>query len=118
MSGTLQLFIHLAVAGITLGFGIAVFRDAGAVRLVFASLFWLVACFHFAETFWIASWARGRDLGGRVGIAITGAGFALISVMAVLPTITLSIAAGFLGILVVFFGRIAWELTLANRSSS
>lgn len=117
MSGTLQLLAHFGLAGISLGLGIAVFHDIGFMRLMFAALFWCVAYFHFADALWIPSWGAGRDTIDRIGIAIKGAGFAMIAVSAVLAVSILSIAIGFAGLLVIVFGRILWELAIVGRTS-
>ena len=117
MSGTFQLLAYVVVTGLSLGFGLSVFHDASLIRLLFASLFWLVACGYFAGAFWIASWGKGRETVDRIGIAITATGFAIASAAAVIQSAGISVAVGFLGLLTIFFGRIMWELALAERSS-
>lgn len=117
MSGTLQLIAHIVLAGISLGLGVDVFKDAGVARLIFAALFWIVAYFHFADALWIPSWGAGRNPIDRIGFAIKGFGFAMIAVSAVLPLSIISTAVGFAGLLVIAFGRILWELALIGRTS-
>jgi len=117
MSGTFQLVMHMGLVALTLGLGLAAFPDANVFVTVFAALCWFVACFHFADAFWIPSWGRGRDLVDRIGIAIKGVGFAMISASVLLTPSIGSIAFGFIGLVVVFFGRILWELLVAGRSS-
>ena len=118
MSGTLQLLAHFGLAGISLGLGIAAFHDVSVVRLIFAALFWCVAYFHFADALWIPSWGAGRDAIDRIGIAIKGAGFAMIAISAVLVVSIASILIGVAGLLVIVFGRILWELTIVGRTST
>ncbi|WP_145092241.1 hypothetical protein [Rosistilla carotiformis] len=85
--------------------------------MMFAALFWLIAYFHFADAFWIPSWGRGHDFVDRIGIAIKGVGFAMISVCVILAPSIGSIAIGLIGLIVILFGRILWELLLVDGSS-
>ncbi|WP_146600772.1 hypothetical protein [Novipirellula aureliae] len=81
---------------------------------LFAGLFWLVTYFHFADTVWIPSWGRGRDFVDRIGIAIKGVGFAMISVCTILSPSIGSVVLGIMGLIVLMFGRILWELLLID----
>jgi hypothetical protein len=117
MSGTFQLLTHFVLAGVLLGLGIGVFRDANAFALIFATLFWLVAYCHFAEALWIPSRGPGRKLVDRAGIAIKGIGFTLIALCAPLAPSAVSIVIGSAGLILILFGRIFWELAIAKQSS-
>ena len=110
MSGTLQLLVHAVAGGALLGLAIAAFHDAGLVPLIIATLFWGVAYLHFSDALWISSWGTGRDAVDRIGIAIKGAGFAMIAFSAVLGISMRSVAVGLAGLIVIVLGRVFWEL--------
>jgi len=105
------------MAGLTLGLGVAAFQNAHILLLGIGGAFWLAGYFHFAEAIWLPSWGRGRAYLDRIGIAIKDAGFAMVSIAAVLNSLTVSLFLGLSGFIVMLFGKILWELMLAAKPS-
>jgi len=115
MSGTFQLLFYFLLLGASIGVGVGVFRDAGWMRLVPASIFWAVFVFHFANAFWNLGSPRGCVWVDRIGIFVRGLGFALIAFSVLLTPSLPSLILGVSGIVTMMFGRIFWELILTRR---
>lgn len=115
MSGSFQMLFYCTLLGASLGVGTAVFRDAGWMRLVPAGIFWSVFFFHVAEAFWSLASPGGREWADRIGIFIRGFGFALIALSVLLTPSLSSLILGVSGLMTMMFGRMFWELMLANR---
>jgi hypothetical protein len=110
MSGTIQLIVHAILVGITIGLGLAAFKDRQLINLVIASFFWICFWLHLANSTWIPTWGQGQDRIDRLGILIRGSGFVAWSFAAIVPSAAGAFFLGLFGLILIVLGRAAWEL--------